>query len=479
MKRFLKVSTAALALSVAATGPTVAAEMMGAAKTATVKIDTGKGGAAYQTLALGSGKAAIVELPVDVRDVLVSNPAALDAVVRSSRQVYLLGLSAGSSTNVVFFDLAGRQVLNLDVSVGNDMSALEDLFKSYIPDADIKAEAVRGSMILSGTVATAAEADRAVQLAMKFVSSSSSGSTAGEVVNMIQIAQSQQVMLKVRIVEMQRTLLKQLGFNFGAAWLSGGGNTAWRILQNNGGFEFNPDTGALQTPFTEGFDAGFSSVNGDTAIDTTIKALENLGLVRTLAEPNLTAISGESAKFLAGGEIPVVSTQDQNGNGVITYKPYGVGLGFTPVVMSKGRITLKMNTEVSDIGTGGTENNPSFNVRRAETTVELSSGSSLVIAGILQSRLRNTASGMPGVKDVPILGALFRSKNFLQEETELVIMVTPYLVNPTSPAKLQTAADGFQSADDAEQLLTGRMNKIYKAEDGSATPTWSAPAGTK
>jgi pilus assembly protein CpaC len=464
MKRFLKTTTAAAALGLALTGTAFAGDAgMAAAKTTTVKVDTGRGGAAYQTLTLGAGKAAIVELPVDVRDVLVSNPAALDAVVRSPRQVYLLGLTAGTSTNAVFFDVAGRQILNLDVTVGNDMSALEDLFKAYIPDADLKAEAVRGSMVLSGTVATAAEADRAVQLAKKFVISQSGSTTAGEVINLIQIAQSQQVLLKVRIVEMQRSLIKQLGLNLGAAGLTEGGHTAWRILQNNGGFAYDADTGTIKTPFTDGFDGGISSANGSTSIDATIKAMEELGLVRTLAEPNLTAISGSPAKFLAGGEIPVNSTLDQNGNVVVNYKPYGVGLGFTPVVMGAGRISLQLNTEVSDIGSGGTATSPTFNVRRAETTVEMASGNSLVIAGILQSRLRNTAMGTPGIKDVPVLGALFRSKDFLQEETELVIIVTPYLVNPTAPAKLQTAADGFQNADDGENLLLGRMNKVAPA----------------
>ncbi len=440
----------------------------------TVKIDTGYGNAAHQSLHLAYGRAAIVELPVNVRDVLVANPGAVESVLRSPRQVYIMGAAPGANTNVVFFDAAGKQILNLDVHVGFDTHALHNLFSRYIPGSGIKAEALNGSLVLSGQVASPAEADRAVLLARQWMASASGANAEPSIVNLMSIAGPEQVMLKVRIVEMQRTLLKQLGFNFAAAGFLG--DTAFSVIQNNGGFSLD-DGGNLVSGLTSGTNVATSYTDTDgglRSLDTAIKALETLGLVRTLAEPNLTAISGEQADFLAGGEVPVLSTLDQNGNAIIEYKPFGVSLGFTPTVLSAGRIAMKLSTEVSDVG-ATTGDNPTFTTRRANTAVELPSGSSLVIAGILQSRLEQTMNGMPGVKDIPVLGALFRSKDYQQSETELAIIVTPYLVNPTHPNKVVSPTDGYQAADDAETLLMGKLNKVYK--DGETAPDWQGPAG--
>ena len=219
------------------------------------------------------------------------------------------------------------------------------------------------------------------------------------------------------------------------------------------------------------------------------QAFERVGLVRTLAEPNLTAVSGEAAKFLVGGEFPVPSGQDENGRVSVEFKPFGVGLGFTPVVLSDGRISLKLSTEVSELSNEGsfTLSNgngapaltiPALSVRRAETTVELPSGGAMMIAGLLQSKAKQDIDSLPGMMNLPILGALFRSRDYQNGETELVIIVTPYLVGPTSPANLQTPADGLQIASDAQTILMGKMNKSTKAPpQATAGRTYQGPYG--
>jgi pilus assembly protein CpaC len=216
--------------------------------------------------------------------------------------------------------------------------------------------------------------------------------------------------------------------------------------------------------------AGSSRLN---KANSTIQAFESVGLVRVLAEPNLTAVSGESAKFLAGGEFPVPTGEDNTGKVSIEFKPFGVGLGFTPVVLSNGRISLKISTEVSELsqqgsftiaaGAGANVTVPSLTVRRAETSVELPSGGGMMIAGLLQEETKQDLDGVPGIQNLPVLGALFRSRDYQEGETELVVIVTPYLVNPTNPDNLQTPADGFQIANDAETDLLGRINKAYHA----------------
>jgi pilus assembly protein CpaC len=220
-----------------------------------------------------------------------------------------------------------------------------------------------------------------------------------------------------------------------------------------------------------------------------LNALETVGLLHTLAEPNLTAVSGETAKFLAGGEFPVPAGRDQQGNVSIDFKQFGVGLSFTPVVLSAGRISLQISTEVSELtntgsftlsGFGGTGSSvviPALNVRRAETTIELPSGGSFAIAGLMQHTTKQQIDAFPGVKDLPVLGALFRSRDFQNAETELVVMVTAYLVNPTSEAQLASPSDGYITPTDPETLLLGHLNTIYKKDTKPLTPQAQAPVG--
>lgn len=448
-----------------------------------VRIDTGGQSAVSKSLVLPLDKAAIVELPQAAADVLVSQPGVVDAVIRTPRRVYLLGLQTGQ-TNAFFFDSRGRQILNLEIMVERDMDALSELFGRIMPDSRIQVESINDNVILRGTVQTPAESANASVLAARFVDD------AEKVVNMLTIREPEQVMLKVRIVEMQRQLMRQLGVSlnteavsstlipfFAAPPLAPG--QAADLL-----FPESTITGLAtnSVPATGGLNAtgNFRGLGPIDTFDAGIQALETNGLIRILAEPNLTALSGESAKFLAGGEFPVPVGQD---DGVISieFKEFGVGLGFSPVVLSKGRINLEIDTEVSEVTTdnaffvpGATtvdeDGNfvataglsiPGLSVRKANTTVEIPSGGSLVLAGLLQEDLRQNLEGIPGVKDVPVLGALFRSRTFQNSETELVIIVTPYLVEPTHESELIAPDEGFAPASEIEAVLMGRMIARY------------------
>jgi pilus assembly protein CpaC len=489
---------------------------------ARVELST-QGGASRQ-LALPLGKSAVVDLPTDVRDILVTNPAVADAVLRNPRKVFVLGQKTGV-TDVVLFDAAGRRVLSLNVRVDQDVSAVAQTINRVLPGAQVKIDAINDTLILSGQVANLADADRAFQIAKASVSTPAD-QTGARVLNMITIAGKDQVMLKVRIVEMQRNVIKQLGFNLSAVMNQLG--EPQYLLGTAATFGVN---GALLGGISAGYkldttkqpevlvpclgpgwaagdkcpvvaraaNSGVSNANTATIKDTagspglnqaesTIKAFERVGLVRTLAEPNLTAVSGESAKFLAGGEYPIPVAQDAQGRITVDYKPFGVGLGFTPVVLSSGRISLKISTEVSELTSTGafTLNGsstsagltiPALNVRRVETSVELPSGGALMIAGLLKEETKQNLDGLPGMTTLPVLGALFRSRDYLSGETELVVIVTPYIVQPTSPDKLQTPADGMKIADDASTILMGELTKAYKAKPQPKGRAYEGPYG--
>ncbi|WP_395645798.1 type II and III secretion system protein family protein [Terricaulis sp.] len=499
----------------------------------TLQITSG-GGARSTALVLPLGKSAIIDLPADARDILVSNPTIADATVRTSRRAYVIGRQLGQ-TNIFFFDAAGRQIANVEIRVEPDVAPLNDILQRYTPDAHIRAEAVNGSVVLSGTARSAAEADHAVQIANRFLATAAGGSggaaaAAGQdrLVNLISVEGSEQVLVRVRIVEMSRTLVRQLGINANydeminqlvgeddflnlatrngfsingqlLGGLTATGGVAENILRPDGyAYPGNVvsdtigtgDAGvAGYTPAT-GTDPetwGPAHVENSSRTDATIQAFERAGLLRVLAEPNLTAISGENARFLAGGEFPVPVNSD-NGQISVEFKPFGVGLAFTPVVLSGGRISLKLSTEVSEltsegaISTGDTPVRnpdgtttvirgitiPALQVRRAETTLEMPSGGSIVLAGLIQERTRHAMEGIPGVMNTPVIGSLFRSRDFINNETELVIIVTPYLVRPTSPDQLRTPADGFQNPSEGESLLSGRLNALYRPSESDA-----------
>jgi pilus assembly protein CpaC len=451
-------------------------------------IRAGGSGPVSRQILLPLHKAAIIELPEDSRDVLVSSPDIVDAVVRTPRRIYVVGLKVGQS-NAFFFNAGGKQLLNLEIVVERDLSALRDLIGRSIPGADVKAEMVNDNVILTGTVRNAPDADAAKEIAIRYVTEANLALRKDAVINRVGIRGGEQVMIRVRVAEMQRTLSKQLGVDISAAFNVG---HAFPVALNS----VNPFS-LLGQALSTSQSFKFGSTAAGNAVEGTLQAMERTGLVRTLAQPNLTAVSGESAKFLAGGEFPVPTSRDRDGNVQIEFKPFGVGLGFTPVVLSEGRISLRISTEVSEItgenafvsqGGSFTDSNgntttvagitiPGLRVRRAETTVELPSGGSMVMAGLLQQTMRENIDGIPGLKNLPVIGALFQSRDFQNGETELVVIVTPYLVEPTPAEALQAPTDGFAPASDAETVLMSHINATYGPKDSKPPGSLKGPVG--
>lgn len=415
-----------------------------------------------RSIVLPFSKSTVIELPENVMDVIVSNPSVVEAVVHTSRRTMLIG-KEGGQTNVYFYGHDGKELLNVDIRVERDIGGLEGLIAKNAPDSHVEVQVFNSNILLTGSVPNAAAMDRVEKLARMWLGSNDGGE--GEIVNLLAVEGKDQVMLKVRIVEMQRSVTKQMGLDLSAIGDLGGSTVS--LLNSVGPALTNGLVASGTYNNTSGGDL--------TSLSGAISALESVGLVRTLAEPTLTAISGETANFLAGGELPLFSgaMRDDNGNLISSFefKPFGVSLGFTPVVLSEGLISLSISTEVSEpttenafIAEGG-NSVLGIRVRRANTVVEMPAGGSLVIAGLIREESRSTVDGTPGLKDVPGLGALFRGRDSLTTQTEVVIMVTPYLVDPTHPDKLQAPGDGFISANDTESLLMGRLNKVY-AENG-------------
>jgi len=408
---------------------------------------------------LGLNKSLVIDLPRPAKDVLVSNPAKANAVMHTPRRAYVIGVEAGQ-TNIFFFDETGQQIIALDLVVERDVAALDAMFSKLIPGSNISADAINENVVLSGTVRSPADAARAADIAGRFAGDPE------KVLNMIAVEGNDQIYLKVTVGEIQRSAAKQLGVNFDAL-INSTGETAFRLITDN------PFTIAGQA--LSNTSATIDYLKDDTNIIGVVQMMEENGLLRTLAEPTLTAISGESASFLAGGEFPVPVAND-NGEVKIEFKQFGVALAFTPVVMSKGRISLKVKTEVSEtsnenaflLGVGETALTiPSLKVRRAETTVELPSGGSLVIAGLLQESTKQSINGLPGAKDLPVLGALFRSRDFQNNETEMVVIVTPYTVKPTQRRNLAMPTDNLQPASDIHGNLMGRFHELYGVQGGA------------
>ena len=585
-----------------------------------ISVSAHDAGAAAQRITLALGKAAVVQLDSDARDVLVSDPATVDAVVRTPRRIFLLAQKTGQ-TNAFFFDAAGHQILSLDIRVERDLTDLAAMIHADFPDSHVKVSALNDNIVLTGSVESAQAAARVQDLAAQFVRDPGKSADPTKIINMLSIGGHQQVMLKVRVAEMQRQIAKQFGVNLlgnvsvggvpislatsnpyglmGQALSSASGaqfglacgaaanalgslattvtgsaatTVAGAMTSSAAGAQSTSAVGGLSTtgsgtgvgPLTAasgtlssaaaGTGAGpvTTTSNGNAAVtanagnaqainsslqssasnsslsnngnssqtNTTngsqtntsasnthctapnnaqgvLNALEQDGLMHTLAEPNLTAVSGETAKFLAGGSFPVPSGRDQQGNISITFKDFGVGLSFTPVVLSDRQISLQLSTEVSELTNtgaftiaGGTETNssgqtvqvqaqtiPALDVRRAETTVELPSGGSFAVAGLIQHTTKQVLDAFPGLMQMPVLGALFRSRDFQSDETELVIIVTAYLVEPTNEKKLASPTDGFRAPSDLETIALGKLNATTKNVPAPLTSTSDGKSG--
>ena len=416
-----------------------------------------------ETLNLSAGTGTLVRLSEPMSDVFVAKDSVADVQVRSSTQLYIFGKAMGETT-VYATTKSGRVVYAANVRVANNVGSLNEMLQMAMPEARIQATPMNNLVLLTGAVASPDDVEVAQRLVENYVGAGIA------IVNRLRTATPLQVMLKVRIAEMNRTVLKQVGVNLLNRDVSSGG-TIFGIGQGSPG-TIRPVVNANDP---SGLPIGstavtFNNIIGGTTLGLfgrilgtdllgTLDLLQKDGMVTTLAEPNLTALSGETASFLAGGEFPIPVSQSL-GAITIEYKQYGVGLAFTPIVLSDGRISMRVRPEVSELSNEGsvTLNNftvPALTTRRAETTVELGSGQSFMIAGLLRNHNTNDVNKAPFLGDLPILGALFRSTSFRRDETELVIIVTPYLVQPVS-GQLATPVDGYRMPSDLQGYLGGQ-----------------------
>ncbi len=412
-------------------------------------------------LALGIGKSVVIDLPRDIKDVLVADPKIANAVVRSAQRAYIIGAAVGQ-TNIVFFDSAGQQIAAYDIAVKRDLNGVRAALKQVLPNADIQIEGVGDGVILSGSVSSPIEAQQAGDLAARLVGS------IDKVVNSIAVRGRDQVMLKVTVAEVSRSIIKQLGVDLSANLNYG---TAAVAFNNT-----NPFT-ALGQPLVAG-NSTTASFGSTPSVKATLRAMESAGVIRTLAEPNLTAISGESATFVAGGEFPIptgVTCQSATAVGgvgqcapSVSFKKFGISLNFTPVVLAEGRISLRVMTEVSEVSNDNSINItgisvPSIKTRRTETTLEIPSGGAMAMAGLIQDQTKQAINGLPGLSQLPVLGSLFRSRDYVNNQTELMVLVTPFIVRAVAQKDLSRPDDGFAASSDPQADLLGSINRIYGA----------------
>lgn len=439
-------------------------------------------------ISLSLGRGQLISLPSAMSDVLVADDKVADVQVRSNRQLFVFGKAPGETT-IVATNSSGQVIFSQVVRVGRNIESIDQMLNLAMPDAQIAVSTMNGVTLLTGTVQQpddAAEAERLVQ------------AFAGEeqkVISRLRTATPLQVNLQVRIAEVNRTLVKEISGNIltsdrdgpmGNGFLGGifRGRTAGTITRNADGsttYGINPPTGA-------GGIAGAGRLFGLDLI-ASLDIGERSGMVATLAQPNLTAISGETADFLAGGEFPI-PVPGNLGTTTIEYRKYGVSLAYTPTVMSNGRISLRVRPEVSELSTEGAIrfqgfDVPALTVRRAETTVELGSGESFMIAGLLNNRSVGAIDKIPALGDIPLIGTLFKSDSFRRGDTELVIVVTPYLVKPVHANSIKLPTDAFNAPSDAHRLLaghnsageTGGTRPLPRLEnEGNSSPANPSPA---
>ena len=412
-----------------------------------------------KTVRLTAGKASTVELGKHVSDILVANPAIADVGTLRANRLYIVGKAVGD-TNILAFDQEGNQLADIAVHVRVDQKTLSDAIKEFFPEEKVSVRTINQDIVLSGYVSNPLMANKVRDLASRFVADDNQ-----TIVDLMTVEGEQQVMVKVKVIEAKRSVLREFGVE-----------TDYRPGQNNGGV-FNAIAGTGLTelaPFASGSLFISDTDRGFGPLGFTLQGLERDGLINVLAEPNLTAISGETAGFLAGGEFPVPTGRDNDGNITLEFKQFGVALNFTPTVLSKDRISLNLSTEVSDRSEddGVTLVNtqiPGLSVRKAETTVELGSGGTIMLAGLIKSDTLHTLTGFPGVQDIPILGNLFKSKSFARDESELIILVTPYLVEPyakreavrTSQAIVPASTERAALADPLQATLVNNLRQVY------------------
>ncbi|WP_246679173.1 type II and III secretion system protein family protein [Mesorhizobium sp. B2-6-2] len=424
------------------------------------------------SIKVAKGKPKTIMTSAAFYQIVIGDPEIANVNPLTDKSFYVLGNNLGT-TGIALFDQNKQLVGTIDIEVTLDTDQLASTIRASVPDAKIKVGSANGRVVLSGEADDAVAADKASKIASRF-----SGNE--EVINSVNISSSQQVQLNVRFVEINRQAGQDLGAKYAANFAYGIGNR--KVV-------LNPDGGDLTAAGT-GEIIGSLLSNG-VSIDIAIKALEERGLARRLAEPNLIARSGQTASFLAGGEFPIPVSED-NGKISVTYKKYGVGLDFTPTVLKDGLVSLDIAPEVSSIDASASIqvssgiSIPAFIVRRARTSVDLKNGQSFMIAGLLQSQNDITTSRVPGIGKLPVLGPLFSSKSYQRRETDLVIIVTPYLVKPVDPSKkMVEPTDGTQPASPADYFLnnTEEVNAsaskrpVALADGSAARPVAAATSG--
>ena len=461
-------------------------------------------------IVLSIGRGQLISLPAKMADVFVANEQVADVQVRNANQLYVFG-KAGGETTVYASNAAGQTIWSANVRVGSNLDSIDQMLGLAMPEAHINVATMNGTVLLTGIVAAPEDSAEAERLVKAFV-----GPTTN-VISRLRTATPLQVNLQVRFAEVSRSFVRDInsnllsrdqtgGFNFGvsrglAGQIKGGDRTGTQVLIDPCAFyqigcvstpvPFDPIKGAFVTQSTT-FDLPKSST-GATVLSaaghllgldllSALEVGERVGLVTTLSNPNLTALSGETADFLAGGEFPIPISQGLGATS-IEYRKFGVSLAYTPTVLANGRISLRVRPEVSELSSQGavTLNGfqiPALTIRRAETTVELGSGQSFMIAGLMSNNAQRTLEKAPGIGDIPILGSLFRSTNFRKGETELVIVVTPYLVNPVDANDIKLPTDGYQSPNEVQRLLgnmendgvSGAHRPVPRAADEGTAP---------
>ncbi|PHR15773.1 MAG: secretion system protein [Sphingopyxis sp.] len=454
------------------------------------------------SVAVGRGK--LVTLPSPIEDIFIADNNIADVQVRSPRQIYIFG-KKGGQTSFYATSASGKVIYSAEVSVGAEISSIDQMLGLAMPEASIAVSTTNNFVLLTGTIANPDDAEEAENLVQAFVGDGT------RVVSRLKTATPMQVNLKVRFAEVSRSLAKEIngnlltrdttgGFQFGVSRGRNFGSITpatanlpqldasqlFGLPAGSVSLPFDPATGqfvtASGTAFNYGNNAGLNTIQAagrlfGLDIATAFDVSERVGLVSTLASPNLTTISGETATFLAGGEFPIpVSTG--LGEVSVQYKNFGVSLSYTPTVLSNGRISIRVSPEVSEITSNGAVvlngfSIPAVSTRRAETTVELGSGESFMIAGLMQNSYNSAIDKTPGLADVPILGTLFKSDGYRRNETELMIVVTPYLVKPVSDSEIVLPTDGFKTANDAERFL---LNRNHSSTGGDRPKPSVAPA---
>ncbi len=486
MRHIPKLSPARIATGALAAALTIAAS---APLIATNALAAGPNQQENSALLLAIGESRVINLPENLSDVVIANPAVADVHVRSQRQIYLIAKAPGE-TNIFVTASNGKILYAHAVRVGNNITSIDQMLQLAMPESQVQVSTMNGMVLLTGTIATPEDASEVERLVQAFAGKDTA------VVSRLRTATPMQVNLKVRIAEVNKTFAKNIGFNLlssrnlGSGFLFGiGQGNPYPCVTT---FKYNPSGGApLVVPVIDpatgrqAYDTVYKFNNSATGTTLggagrllgldlmgTLDLAETQGLAATLANPNLTALSGETASFLAGGEIPIpISTT--LGQVSVEYKQYGVSLAFTPTVLADGRISMRVRPEVSQLDSSSSVRLndyviPGISTRRAETTVELGSGQSFMIGGLLSSSSGNTVDKAPFLGDLPIIGNLFKSQGYRRQQTELVIIVTPYLVRPVNAREIALPTDGYRNADDAQRILG---NQMHAGESGGARPT--------